>query len=96
MFRKQAMLDEELGCPTPAELLKELVAVASFHDDPAAVRAAAAAADGGDNAALDGNGAAAAGEPWDYRAMASLPDEDFEEFEEDDVAPMSMAGVDKQ
>jgi len=91
------VLDEELGCPTPAELLKELVAVASFHDDPAALRAAAAAAaDGGDSAELEGNGAGAAGEPWDYRAMASLPDEDFEEFEEDDVAPMSLAGADKE
>ncbi len=60
----QAMLDEELGNPTPAEVLKEIVAFSNFHDEPQL-------------AAQDGAPEGGADNGWKYGAMASL--EDFED-----------------
>ncbi|CAL8461852.1 g1383 [Coccomyxa elongata] len=63
---QQAMLDEELGSPTPAELLKEVIAFSNFHDEP-------------QPAAQDGAPESGADNGWKYGAMASL--EDFEDEE---------------
>lgn len=60
------MLDEELGSPTPAELLKEVIAFSNFHDEPQSAAQDGAAESGADNG-------------WKYGAMASL--EDFEDEE---------------
>ena len=79
----QAMLDEELGCPTPAELLKELIAFSTFHNDATAPAAAAS-----EEAAEEDEGV---GSGWKYGNMALLPEEDFE----DEESPMSMASADQ-
>ena len=79
----QAMLDEELGCPTPAELLKELIAFSTFHTDATAPAAAAS-----EEAAEEDEGV---GSGWKYGNMALLPEEDFE----DEESPMSMASADQ-
>ncbi len=70
----QAMMDEELGCPTPAELLKELIAFSNFAEQPAP-----AVADDAELAAAADKDAGLASSGWQYGAMASLPDEDFED-----------------